>query len=379
MPSKHDFEPLRAMLADPPSYTKLAKEAESRVSRWVWGTVAAYSLHPFYAETLRLGAQRTLDKAPKSPDGYSEFGFDERNRLTVVRGYSELKGQVEEDFFSYRDNGAEEWSYGPSPAHKEKPRRVSVYDFDGPRLQRFRNCGDFSSVVEVYEWSGQKLVRMRREARNERIMPAQVRKQDFDFAYDDGGVTIRSGDSVIYQKPAEPMAKTLKRVAEQLVERIPTLVARAKKKLDGPAFCLALTYDDESYDGFVPPTLVLGQEKERRAWHGKKNKLPETLWDPQQLALYDDDDLDWADDDPLLALGETVGHQLRGAGSSEPARKMLQAVAKKLNTHPWKSVIPVTADFIVYAIDLEGAHLEPNMKASVPASRLSKLRAAGEL
>lgn len=377
MPAMPDCKDLQTLLTKPPAYAKLKEEAESRVSRWVWGTVVAFSLQPFYVEIWRLGAQRVLDKAPKKRAGYSEFGFDERSRLVIVRRYNEFEGQFDEKFISYRDGGAEQWSYGSSPGDKEKPRGVSAYDFDGPRLQRFRGCGEFSSTVEVYDWKGQKLVRMRSEARYARFKPAEVRKSVFHFDYDGGGVTIRSGGSVIYKKPAEPMAKTLKKVTEQLLERIPTLVARAKKKLDGPAFCLALTYDDESYDGFIPPTLVLGQEKERRAWHRKKSS--ELLWDPQQLALYDHDDLDWDDDDPLLALGEAVGHQLRAAGSSEPARKVLQAVAKKLNAYPWKSVIPVTADFVVYAIDLEGAHLEPNMKASVPTPRLAKLCAAGEL
>lgn len=379
MPAMPDCKDLQTLLTKPPAYAKLKEEAESRVSRWVWGTVVAFPLRPFYVEIWRLGAQQVLDKAPKKRAGYSAFGFDERSRLVIVRRYNEFEGQFDEDFISYGDGGAEQWSYGHSPGDKEKPRAVSAYDFDGPRLQRFRGCGEFSSTVEVYDWKGQKLVRMRSVARYARFKPAEVRKSVFDFDYDGGGVTIRSGGSVIYEKPAEPMAKTLKKVTEQLLERIPTLVARAKDKLDGPAFCLALTYDDGSYDGFVPPTLVLGQEKERRAWHGKKKTSPDTLWDPQQLALYDDDDLDWDDDDPLLVLGETVGHQLRTAGSSEPARKVLQAVAKKLNAYPWKSVIPVTADFVVYAIDLEGAHLEPNMKASVPAPRLAKLRAAGEL
>lgn len=379
MPAMPDCKDLQALLAKPPAYAKLKEQAESRVTRWVWGTIGAYSLRPFYAEILRLGAQQVFEKAPKKPAGYAEFGFDDRNRLTVVRRYNEFKGQYEEDFISYRDGGAEQWSYGHAASDKEKPRSVSVYDFDGPRLQRFRGCGEFSSTVEVYDWKGGKLVRLQSEARNWRFKPADVRKRVFDFDYDGGGVTIRSGGSDVYQKPAEPMPKTLKKIGEQLIERIPTLVARAKKKLDGPAFCLALTYDDESYDGLIPPTLVLGQETERRAWHGKKKKSPETLWDPQQMALYDDDDLDWDDGDTLLALGETAGHQLRAAGSSEPARKVLQAVAKKLNAYPWKSVIPVTADFVVYAIDLEGAHLESNMKASLPAARLSKLRAAGEL
>jgi hypothetical protein len=46
----------------------------------------------------------------------------------------------------------------------------------------------------------------------------------------------------------------------------------------------------------------------------------------------------------------------------------------ELNRRDWSKVIPVTDDFIVYAVDLEGAHLRANLKAGVPPAKLALLR-----
>ena len=151
-------------------------------------------------------------------------------------------------------------------------------------------------------------------------------------------------------------------------------------KLAAPAFCLALIYDDETFDAMLPPILALGLESERQAWHAAKAKKKniETLWDGQRFRLFDDDALDWDEADPILEDADAIAHHLRERSSLEPAHKVLIAVAKKLNAFDWKKTLPVTHDFVVYPVDMEVADLTKNMQASIPAAKHKALRSRGE-
>jgi hypothetical protein len=60
--------------------------------------------------------------------------------------------------------------------------------------------------------------------------------------------------------------------------------------------------------------------------------------------------------------------------SLNDARALLNAAAAELMRLDWATVCPTTADFVVFAGDLEGSDYEGNMEASVPAARLKQLR-----
>jgi len=58
-------------------------------------------------------------------------------------------------------------------------------------------------------------------------------------------------------------------------------------------------------------------------------------------------------------------------------RAALNSVARQLNRLSWTEIRPVTADFVVAAVDLETAELSDNLKQSAPAEVLADLRARG--
>ena len=67
--------------------------------------------------------------------------------------------------------------------------------------------------------------------------------------------------------------------------------------------------------------------------------------------------------------------ELEHDGSDEPARKLILQVAADLAKMDWKGKLNTTEDFIVYAVDTDMADLRKNLKLTVPAKTLAKLKA----
>ena len=55
-------------------------------------------------------------------------------------------------------------------------------------------------------------------------------------------------------------------------------------------------------------------------------------------------------------------------GRRERARITLNRAAARLQRLDWRAIAPVTDEFVVFAVDYELAHLEENLRHSVPAA-----------
>ncbi|MEU4474959.1 hypothetical protein [Micromonospora sp. NPDC023888] len=65
------------------------------------------------------------------------------------------------------------------------------------------------------------------------------------------------------------------------------------------------------------------------------------------------------------------------SAGSEILRRLLCAVAARLNRRDWSATLPVTDDFVVYAVDLELVDLERNLTDCLPPDRLAQFRERG--
>jgi hypothetical protein len=188
--------------------------------------------------------------------------------------------------------------------------------------------------------------------------------------YEGGSLTaiVDATGRVRFRRFLPKLAELLKTMQESLLAQIPKVVAAFT--VDEPVFCLALAYDAESeYE--LPPTLVLGLESDLRAWEaaGRKREL-RSLWDPQQMRTFDHDRLECCGD---ARLRQVAAH-FRKSGNYAPARKLLVEVSKALDKLQWEKITRATKHFVVYPVDLEGAHLKANIRAAVPAKALKALQ-----
>jgi hypothetical protein len=92
----------------------------------------------------------------------------------------------------------------------------------------------------------------------------------------------------------------------------------------------------------------------------------ESRWSPADM--YNETSVD------LTAVADTarlLAQELTLRAELDRGRVLLCSVAAELNGHDWASVLPVTDDFVVYAVDMELVDLHRNMRDCVPADKLA--------
>lgn len=177
-----------------------------------------------------------------------------------------------------------------------------------------------------------------------------------------------NGEKVLYRArgTGPTMATLQRRVEDRLVATLPELVrARAG---DEPLYCLALHYH---LQWPLPPTIGLGLERDRQAWidriddskiaqahgvePGRAHQLPRrdrrlgSQRDRQRAGPGDPGIPDSADD------------------AAQLAELTLNRAARRLQALAWRSITPVTDDFVVYAVDYELTHLTQKPRPQRPS------------
>jgi hypothetical protein len=237
--------------------------------------------------------------------------------------------------------------------------RCDVIDRDGK-----------TAFLEGYSYKGRRLTHIKTVA----TAPGDLTLADYEILYEKSGafLGIKQDGCPFYWNPeTTPGLSALhKQISRSLLELVPATVRRAKIK--ERAWCIALAYDGEN-DG-LSPVIGVGLEKERARWLSSQGKqAPGLVWNPAEYARYEDSTLDLRkkDFDEDCAMFSQVA---LSKGYTWCERKLLNEVTQALNRLNWAKTLPVTDDFVVYAVDFEGADLKKNLKEGVPAKKLQLLR-----
>ncbi|WP_139218043.1 hypothetical protein [Micromonospora phaseoli] len=175
---------------------------------------------------------------------------------------------------------------------------------------------------------------------------------------------------VRYERPPAgfDLEAACRSIKDALIMLIPDAVARLA--VDGPAACVALSYDRSDALSFE----VHGATEEERAALAAIDA--QAAWSPADFGARADVDLDGAGSVRLVRqeLALLDADDLDAAAGSEAGRRLLCAVAAQLNHRDWSNMLPVTDDFVVYPVDLELVDLERNLADCLPPDRLARLR-----
>jgi hypothetical protein len=348
--------------------------AESNAVRREYFSGPAYDLRPYFFERFDLKRGRKLTH-PRARA--FEYGFDKAGRLILARQPSTPQEPSYEEFWAYRGASAESAAYFLNKHH-------SIHYVTRARFSKglivacdVLDANGQADFAERYSYRRGRLHRIGgffkegREAEDYRL----------EIAYDRDGVfqAIRqyyggwAGNSVpIYWNPARApsLEKLWKAIEKWLLVSIPAAVHRARIK--DQAYCLAIAYDNENHA--LPPFIGIGLDKERQSWLATKGRDARGLiWNPAEYSRYEDGTLDFSE----AEWNDTCQRFCQFAlskGYTWCERKLLNQVAARLNKLAWRRILPVTEDFIVYAVDLEGADFKRNLKDGVPAGKLKQLR-----
>lgn len=366
---------LRALLRNANrEYETRKRDAEQSIVRREYFSGTAYDPRPYYFERFEVKQGKKLS-GPKA--GAFEYGFDKAGRVSLVRQPKTSEEAAFEEFWAYRGGNRESVAYfltGNRAVHyvtRERYSKGSIVACD------VMDADERTEFLERYSYRQGRLHRImgrfgdRREAEEHRL----------EIAYDGNGVfqAIRQyyggwgGGSVpIHWNPATApsLEKMWKEIKTWLVSAIPAAVRHAKIKHS--AYCVAIAYDNEN--NALPPVIGVGLEKERQHWLATGGRDARGLiWNPAEFSRYEDGTLSITDEerDETCHLFCQIA---LSKGYTWCERKLLNEVAAKLNELAWRKILPVTDDFIVYAVDFEGADFKRNLKDGVTAGKLQQLK-----
>ncbi|MGC4747028.1 hypothetical protein ACLQ28_15400 [Micromonospora sp. DT201] len=179
---------------------------------------------------------------------------------------------------------------------------------------------------------------------------------------------------VRYERP--PAGFDLEAACRTIEDAFLTLIpdAVARLAVDGPAACVALSY----YRSDALSFEVHGATEDERAALAAIDAP--AAWSPADFEASTDVNLD-AGSVRLVRqeLALLDANDLDAAAGSEVGRRLLCAVAARLNILDWSDTLPVADDFMVYPVDLELVDLERNLADCLPPDRLARLRERGLL
>jgi hypothetical protein len=349
--------------AEEGAFKRLQKVCESKVVRWKYWETPDWHWDP----EKFIGS--TSAKAAKGEAAYA-YGYDKENRVTVIHGFdTDRKKLSSTDFLRYAGDKIVGTHF--IEVSHERPSDVFDATFVEGRITRLECLyGTVEWEWKAFEWEGDRIAAV--------LYGASRRKPHVKIIYDASGEEIETIDP---SKPTKrkplPKGTTMKSLAKTIRQRLGKAVIDtvAKARIKQPVYCIALNYDCEG-NPLLLPELGIGLESERQAVlkrGGKGAKLD--IWDPSTFSMFANNRTA-LNDKALARACDLFNEQLKYEDSDEPARKIILEVALDLAKVDWKKKLDITEDFIVYAVDTDGADLKKNLKRSVSAKQIARLKAA---
>ncbi len=358
-------------------FGRLAGEYDSRkgtattlVRRWDWYTWPGLDLRPLHFERTLLKAGRRLAARPPVDRNVLRIGFDAEGRAVVVEEYSGfLNGRLYHETFISHDGDLAEAAHFDT----DGPVYLHEYRFADGLMRSADTVARGGSGRESYEYTGGLIGRVEIEhnGRATAVLTAE---------HDDRGLVrlvevVGRRSEVRYERPPPgfDLEAACRTIEEAFLALIPDAVARLG--VDAPAACVALSYFRSDALSFE----VRGAAEDERAALAAIDAR--AAWSPEDFEAGADVDLDDVESVRLVRqeLALLDAGDLDAGTGSEVGRRLLCAVAARLNLRDWSDTLHVTEDFVVYPVDLELVDLERNLADCLPPDRLARLREHGLL
>jgi hypothetical protein len=365
------------------AFAKFQKACEAKVVRWEYwdGFVSHWKPEVEIEEKEKKERHQKygiIDDPPKKlteSDSAVEYayGYDAENKLLIIRHISGILTQTE--FIRHQSGSLASSTFLQDSRTPDQDTlfQVATGTFAEGQLNRIEVCGRSYDPYRLdIKWADGQIAQIQWSIIGE--PPGE------EWRFDKNGKMIRSQYSSKTKQPKSPKGTGQKAMEKLIRQRLMSVVPKviAKAKLKKPVYCLILAYDGEG-NGAMPPGLAIGLESERGNWikSNKRSELKWILWSPDEFEHCESEALSLPDDEKFDQACEWYNQLLEKKGSDKPAHDLLNRIAADLAKLNWKGKLTTTEDFIVFAVDYEGADLKKNFKASVPPKLLAKFKASG--
>jgi hypothetical protein len=297
------------------------------------------------------------------------IGLDAQGREAVIEEYSGfLTGRLYYETFVSRNGDVVESAHFDT----DGPIYLHEYRFEDGLMRSADTVARRGSGRESYAYTGGRISRI--DIEHDGRAPSMLTAE-----HDDRGLVrivrvVGHRSEVRYERPPAEfdLDAACRTIEAALLTLIPEAVARLD--LDGPAACVALSYDRsdaltlEVHGATEDERTALAAIDARAAWSPADFEASTDVnLDPKSVRLVRQE----------LALLDA--NDRAAAAGSETGRRLLCAVAARLNLHDWSQTLPVANDFVLYPVDREQIDLEQNLTDCLPPNKLSQLRNRGLL
>lgn len=358
------------------------RERESRVVRWGWATdfTGADELAPLWHERHGYGPGRFLERQPVDLSNIEQYGYDERNRIVVARGHLPTGELGEEALLLHDGSRVGRWRCSRYNMDGEWTlRTVERAHLDGGRVEMIETWFEYGPAVTRFAYEDGRLVRVLGPLGEELLSWGE------DGELDSIQAKVGTETETRYRRPPRDLTlpKLLRLTEDALVERIPAAVAAHPPQES--AYCLAVHYNGG--EPMVPPLLVIGLVAIRDALLVEHGADPWYIWNPAEWASAvrqqgDEGRVPWLtldDDRDFAELCRLVEQEIGRADLEHEPRALFNRVAQRLARVDWSAILPITEDFVVYAVDFQVQDLDENLRLVLPPDRLADLAARGWL
>jgi hypothetical protein len=356
------------LFAEKKAFKRLRKQAESKVVRWAYWDPPDWYWNPEYM--VKYWNWGPPQRTQKGKAGYA-YGYDDRGRVIIIHKFGAVDPAKLErvQFLRYGGDRIVGSVFGPEGA--------TLYDvfeatLSGGRIARVEQVHfgyppcDWKTIV----WEGDHVASVLEGMRG--------RKAHRQVNYSKKGKVLEDLDlsRPVKRKPL-PKGVTMNSLAKEIRQRLVKAVVAtvAKAKIKESVYCLALNYDCEG-NPLLPPELGMGLDSERQARLKRGGRdAKHDIWDAVNFPLFGSRRTELKDRE-LDRACSLYNRELEYEGTDEPARKLILQAAADLAKLNWKGKLNATDDFIVYAVDTDGADLHKNLKISVSPKQLARMKAA---
>ena len=240
------------------------------------------------------------------------------------------------------------------------------------RIRSTASAAIFGADIENYDYVDNRVARIEAQhatrASGALLHPAP--HTGIEATYDGGGLLRLTGiepgrlGETLYERPPADFSVDAARSAVEVELGVQALQAVRGLGIDATAYCVALVYAD----GYDPSavTVHVGLEEDRQAFLAEREG-EDIVWSPADMTGYADIDMSAVRDTARLLTQEL------SLSNVEVSREVVCAVANSLGELDWQTIMPVTDDFTVFAVDLEMADLEQNLAAARLPERKPKI------
>ncbi len=346
-------------------FARMRKECEANVVRWEYWLTPKWHWDPEYIVNYLNSPKRAL----KETANYL-YGYDSKGRVVFFQTM-EPDESAQFDLLIYKNDTL----FGMKFLGVDILTCVFEAQLNEGRVVRLDLLDSDEPAWKTITWKNGKVFQI--SAGNQYEPKGLV---VIKTTYDEKGKVVSEVELLNIKEKPLPKGATLKSLGCELHKRSLQAVVKtlAKLKLKKPVYCLTLSYDCEG-NPIMPPMLGIGLDSERQTRMkkgGKDAKLD--IWDPEQMSLFAKVKTDEVifGDKKLQKVCGYYNRLLNKKGDNAPAQKLLNKVAAELGRMDWTGKLTTTDDFIAYAVDTYLSDLQKNLKQSVPADRLKKLKAA---